>query len=958
MEFVSPPLTVRRNPPRKAKTPASRPPEVLIPSSSSATDRPPLRPIQANLQSPPSVEEVQKPFQKKPSESPADEDTLRVFLRIRPPKESKTKKNAACTRRRSKEEGDRVCLIVNDSRSVTLTAPASLVDPKRIKNETFDGFSHVFQPESSQVEVYGRVMQPLVLDFLGGSSRLLVAMGPTGSGKTHTVFGAPDKPGLVPLALKELFRHSSIYYISMFEISSEQGRGERIYDLLQGGNELSLQQSSCIRGLQEFRVENIAQAESTISRGMLRRTTAATNANSQSSRSQCITNIRRGSELVTGDDTSEVAVLTVADLAGAERERRTGNQGKRLLQSGFINNTSMVLGQCLRAILEHQQNRKKQLQKHFHCSLLTRYLREYMEAKKRMALILTAGPTEDDYGDTSFLLRQASPYMRIRFDNMEERKNVDKKKRQIGALYKSELPKRRKCNDLGSNMMVQVCGGSSERDDSHKDGSSKLIEPIAETSCVTAGLNSDINGSQHVRNNDLRNSSRIEHAMPKFCRALWTVLKEYKEKLVASENALNDLKANFEKERSRVLEMEKELLDLKASCTCTKISSSVPNPVEVDSIDFCCNSQPNSLGALPHDANVARGFSVEKEMDEHALKVTPTPSPPSPCPNAAHRISYDVNSGYSAGQAGEISFVMGSTEATVTSEGAVDEIIDGFNAQPNGAASTELQSSLNHEKLLQKQYMTKDKDGDIPATVIPLMMSSASDVPFSESSSHSDAVAIACEPCLSLTTESASICNSDISSNECAGPIGRLLEELTGITMNDLQKGLWKNDKHCMSKISALANKYGEKIDKMDSDTRWSKDESYCLRYCFALIHKQALENEGIKPKGETRTDTSRQEDLHAIAMASSVARAMHHVKILETKKTDCSNVHPDVDKPRRRLLPASSMLKHANCFSTEDGIIEDGFRGVGRKKAGGNEKMGTQGRMELIRLLKGSQPM
>lgn len=151
MEFVSPPLTVRRNPPRKAKTPASRPPEVLIPSSFSATDRPPLRPIHANLQSPPSVEEVKKPFQQKPSESPADADTLRVFLRIRPPKGLKTKQNAACTRRRSKEEGDRVCLIVKDSRSVTLTAPASLVDPKRIKNETFDGFSHVFQPESSQV---------------------------------------------------------------------------------------------------------------------------------------------------------------------------------------------------------------------------------------------------------------------------------------------------------------------------------------------------------------------------------------------------------------------------------------------------------------------------------------------------------------------------------------------------------------------------------------------------------------------------------------------------------------------------------------------------------------------------------------------------------------------------------------------------------------------------------------
>ncbi|CAN6481296.1 unnamed protein product [Victoria cruziana] len=453
MEFVSPPPTVRRNPPRKAKTPAPRPPEVLIPSSSSAADRRPLRPIHANIPTPPSIEEVKEPLPQKPCESLADTETLRVFLRIRPSKESKTKKLAAPAKTRGKEGGDRVCLVVSDSRSVTLTAPASAVDSKRIKSETFDGFSHVFRPESSQADVYETVMQPLVMDFLGGSSRLLVAMGPTGSGKTHTVFGAPDKPGLVPLALRELFRHSSVYYISMFEISSEQGRGERMFDLLQDGTELSLLQSSCIRGLQEFRVESITQAESTINRGMLRRTTAATNANSQSSRSQCITNIRRGSELVTGDDTSKIAVLTVADLAGAERERRTGNQGKRLLQSGFINNTSMVLGQCLRALLEHQQNRKKQLQKHFHSSLLTRYLREYMEAKKRMALILTAGPTEDDYVDTSFLLRQASPYMRIRFDNVEELTNVDKKKRQIGALYKSELPKRRKCNDPVSDVV-------------------------------------------------------------------------------------------------------------------------------------------------------------------------------------------------------------------------------------------------------------------------------------------------------------------------------------------------------------------------------------------------------------------------------------------------------------------------------------------------------------------------
>lgn len=47
------------------------------------------------------------------------------------------------------------------------------------------------------------------------------------------------------------------------------------------------------------------------------------------SRSQCIINIRRGSEQ-SGEEfdgnTSNNTILTIVDLAGAEREKKTGNQ--------------------------------------------------------------------------------------------------------------------------------------------------------------------------------------------------------------------------------------------------------------------------------------------------------------------------------------------------------------------------------------------------------------------------------------------------------------------------------------------------------------------------------------------------------------------------------------------------------------------------------------------------------
>lgn len=71
-----------------------------------------------------------------------------------------------------------------------------------------------------QQEVYEKVMNPLVLDFMGGKNSLLVAMGPTGSGKTHTMFGCPRDPGMLPLALRQIFSnatgnggpHSSRYF--------------------------------------------------------------------------------------------------------------------------------------------------------------------------------------------------------------------------------------------------------------------------------------------------------------------------------------------------------------------------------------------------------------------------------------------------------------------------------------------------------------------------------------------------------------------------------------------------------------------------------------------------------------------------------------------------------------------------------------------------------------------------
>ncbi|CAL1383904.1 unnamed protein product [Linum trigynum] len=110
-------------------------------------------------------------------------------------------------------------------------------------------------------------------------------------------------------------------------------------------------------------------------------------------------------------------------------------QGAKLLESSFINNTSMVFGLCLRALLEHQKNPKKPLQKHFQNSLcFCYYVRDYLEGKKRMSLILIVKPGEEDYLDIACLLRQASPYMKIKFNNTEDPSGFVSNKRPTQSL--------------------------------------------------------------------------------------------------------------------------------------------------------------------------------------------------------------------------------------------------------------------------------------------------------------------------------------------------------------------------------------------------------------------------------------------------------------------------------------------------------------------------------------------
>nr|AVY91803.1 ATP binding microtuble motor [Saccharum hybrid cultivar SP80-3280] len=608
MEATSPPhppTTVRRNPPRRA--------------------RPPPTPLTGAKPKPSSLSRLLEDEAASAASAsvprPPQDDRLKVFLRIRPlPDHRDRPPSARCQGATPEAQAGRARGgLPRAHRAQLCRTNCPTLEARRRQARSDRGLRwllrrfpvqlHPGPLSSSQHDIFTQVMNPLVDDFLGGKSGLLVAMGPTGSGKTHTIFGNPRNPGILPLTLRRIFdaqgenkvarKPARSFFLSMFEILSE-GKGERILDLLSDAVECVLQQS-VIKGLQEVALSNPANAESLVSRGMLKRSTAATNANSNSSRSQCIITIRADSE----HPLSSV-VLTIADLAGAERERRTGNQGSRLLESNFINNTSMVFSLCLRSLLEHQKNQKKPLEKHFKNSMLTRYLRDYLEGRKKMTLILNVKPGDDDYLDTSFLLRQASPYMKIKYTSLEDSSDLASQKRINVSLICQENKKKRKVQ----KPEVLVVEGKENVD---TDDISKVSEK---------------DGALHMSlNSKVPRVSRSEAIMTNFARALLTVLRQYKHKLLESENAAESMKELIRDKDIQIRDKDIQTMELKKELEAVKYRSCKSSPIaEDDSVnhdDSVSSGQAaQSLVSVSNQPNLGSYDASEDNLHVEAQELT------------------------------------------------------------------------------------------------------------------------------------------------------------------------------------------------------------------------------------------------------------------------------------------------------------------------------------------------
>jgi len=234
-------------------------------------------------------------------------------------------------------------------------------------------FDHIFDQDSSQLEVYIKAGKPPIKSLLEGYNSTILAYGQTGTGKTYTMEGFTsipfdDKRGLVPRVVEDIFSYINTYENKNKEIkflirtSYLQIYNEYISDLLiPEKKNLSIREDKkkgiFVEGLSEWVVNNSNDIYTLLQKGAENRAIASTSMNEISSRSHAIFVIILEQNIL-GEkiDIRKISKLNLVDLAGSERTRITGAKGKQLEESKKINKSLSALGNVINALTETKGN--------------------------------------------------------------------------------------------------------------------------------------------------------------------------------------------------------------------------------------------------------------------------------------------------------------------------------------------------------------------------------------------------------------------------------------------------------------------------------------------------------------------------------------------------------------------------------------------------------------------------
>ncbi|KAH8296517.1 hypothetical protein KR054_007350 [Drosophila jambulina] len=285
----------------------------------------------------------------------------------------------------------------------------NVVDANKEQRKVFT-YDAAYDASASQTTLYHEVVFPLVSSVLEGFNGCIFAYGQTGTGKTFTmegVRGNDDLMGIIPRTFEQIWLHINrtenfqfLVDVSYLEIYMEELR-----DLLKPNSKnLEVRERGSgvyVPNLHAINCKSVDDMIRVMQMGNKNRTVGFTNMNEHSSRSHAIFMIKI--EMCdTETNTIKVGKLNLIDLAGSERQSKTGASAERLKEASKINLALSSLGNVISALAESSPHVP------YRDSKLTRLLQDSLGGNSKTIMIANIGPSNYNYNETLTTLRYAS----------------------------------------------------------------------------------------------------------------------------------------------------------------------------------------------------------------------------------------------------------------------------------------------------------------------------------------------------------------------------------------------------------------------------------------------------------------------------------------------------------------------------------------------------------------------
>lgn len=349
-------------------------------------------------------------------------------------------------------------------------------------------YDSVFKPDTTNEEVYDSVAAPIVEGALGGFNATVFAYGQTSSGKTHSMLGTAEDPGITPLAIRHVLRTVKAAKTRTFliRVAYVEIYNDKIRDLqnpIRG--DLAVREDKAGRvfvDAEETIVDTFEDAMAVLEKGQAARHVGETKMNARSSRSHTVFTLQIESKGGEGVDQSfRASSLNLVDLAGSERLKSTGAEGTRQKEGAHINKSLLVLGTIINRLSSSGGDANKIGHLPYRDSKLTRLLRPALGGNAKTAVLCAITPSRLHVEETLSTLKFAERAKKVT-NNATRNEVVDYRSKYKEAATELALLKDRftRMEEEMSSIRGGGKGGRLKRDDSRGSSMTDLSTSASE----------------------------------------------------------------------------------------------------------------------------------------------------------------------------------------------------------------------------------------------------------------------------------------------------------------------------------------------------------------------------------------------------------------------------------------------------------------------------------------------